>query len=165
MKRFVFFALLSANISAAAGTDHLYIGGNLLVGHNTELDAGFASIDESNDLGAGVFGGYSFAVHPNVDLGVELEYQHFGEAEFAENVSVEGNAFYINARPKFMDKGNNLYSALILGVGTLQGETNILGHQSQILSFLIKRAWRLAICLMILMFPLAIDTELLSLMA
>ncbi|MDF5485381.1 outer membrane beta-barrel protein, partial [Vibrio parahaemolyticus] len=27
----------------------------------------------------------------------------------------------------FMEKGNNLYSALILGVGTLQGETNILG--------------------------------------
>ncbi|EIA1625483.1 porin family protein [Vibrio parahaemolyticus] len=127
LKKIVLFALLSANVSAAAGTDHLYVGGNLLVGHNTELDAGFASIDESNDLGAGVFGGYSFAVHPNVDLGVELEYQHFGEAEFAENVSVEGNAFYINARPKFMEKGNNLYSAFILGVGTLQGETNILG--------------------------------------
>ncbi|WP_218925170.1 hypothetical protein [Vibrio sp. ES.051] len=56
-----------------------------------------------------------------------MEYQHFGEAEFAESVSVEGKAFYINARPIFMEKGSNLYSALILGVGSLQGETNIFG--------------------------------------
>ncbi|WP_143699670.1 hypothetical protein [Vibrio sp. ES.051] len=53
MKKFVLIALLSANASAAAGTDHLYVGGNLLLGHNTELDAGFASIDASNDLGTG----------------------------------------------------------------------------------------------------------------
>ncbi|GHY03093.1 hypothetical protein VCSRO161_3622 [Vibrio cholerae] len=126
MKKMILLALLSASASASE-VDHFYVGGNLLVGHNTELDAGFATIDDNNDLGGGVYAGYNFSVHPNVDLGVELEYQHFGEAEFAENVSVKGNAFYINARPKFIAKGNNLYSALILGVGSLKGETNVFG--------------------------------------
>lgn len=159
------FSNATSSYAAADGTEHLYVGGNLLVGHNTELDAGFASIDESNDLGAGVFVGYSFAVHSNVDLGVELEYQHFGEAEFAESVSVEGNAFYINARPKFMEKGNNLYSALILGVGTLQGETNIFGVSESDSKFSYQAGLEVGYMFMILMFPLAIDTELLSLMA
>lgn len=128
MKKLILLTLLSASASASASeADHFYVGGNLLVGHNTELDAGIATIDENNDLGGGVYAGYNFAVHPNVDFGVELEYQHFGEAEFFENASVKGNAFYINARPKFIDKGNNLYSALILGVGSLKGETNVLG--------------------------------------
>lgn len=126
MKKLILLTLLSASASASEA-DHFYVGGNLLVGHNTELDAGIATIDENNDLGGGVYAGYNFAVHPNVDFGVELEYQHFGEAEFFENASVKGNAFYINARPKFIDKGNNLYSALILGVGSLKGETNVLG--------------------------------------
>ncbi|WP_282175460.1 outer membrane protein [Vibrio diabolicus] len=126
MKKLILLALLSASASANE-VDHFYVGGNLLVGHNTELDAGIATIDESNDLGGGVYAGYNFAVHPNVDLGVELEYQHFGEAEFNEYVSVKGDAFYINARPKFIDKGNKLYSALILGVGSLKGETNVFG--------------------------------------
>ncbi|HGE5937382.1 TPA: hypothetical protein ACGGR5_003594 [Vibrio cholerae] len=81
MKKLILLALLSASASANE-VDHFYVGGNLLVGHNTELDAGIATIDESNDLGGGVYAGYNFAVHPNVDLGVELEYQHFGEAEF-----------------------------------------------------------------------------------
>ncbi|MDF5276497.1 outer membrane beta-barrel protein, partial [Vibrio parahaemolyticus] len=126
MKKLILLPLLSASASASEA-DHFYVGGNLLVGHNTELDAGIATIDENNDLGGGVYAGYNFAVHPNVDFGVELEYQHFGEAEFFENASVKGNAFYINARPKFIDKGNNLYSALILGVGSLKGETNVLG--------------------------------------
>ena len=126
----ILLALFSASASASE-VDHFYVGGNLLVGHNTELDAGFAAIDtaidKNNDLGGGVYAGYNFAVHPNVDFGVELEYQHFGKADFAENVSVKGNAFYINARPKFINKGNNLYSALILGVGSLKGETNVFG--------------------------------------
>lgn len=126
MKKMILLALFSASASAS-NVDHFYVGGNFLVGHNTELDAGFAAIDENNDLGGGVYAGYNFAVHPNVDWGVELEYQHFGEAEFAKDVSVKGNAFYINARPKFIDKGNNLYSALILGVGSLKGETNVFG--------------------------------------
>ena len=126
----ILLALFSASASASE-VDHFYVGGNLLVGHNTELDAGSATIDtavdKNNDLGGGVYAGYNFAVHPNVDFGVELEYQHFGDADFAENVSVKGNAFYINARPKFINKGNNLYSALILGVGSLKGETNVFG--------------------------------------
>ncbi len=121
MKKCLLIALLSAN--AAANTNHLYVGSDLLVGHYTDI----ASLQESNELGASAFVGYNFAINPNFDLGVELEYQHFGKAEYLENVSAEGNAFYINARPKFMDKNSNLYSALIFGVGSLESEINVLG--------------------------------------
>lgn len=126
VKKLVLLALISA-ASATASANQPYLGGNFLVAHNTELDAGIGSIDESNDLGIGLFAGYTFSVHPNIDLGAELEYQHFGEAEFARDVSVEGNAIYLNARPKFISEGNNLYSALVLGVGALKGKTKIFG--------------------------------------
>lgn len=53
-----------------------------------------------------------------------------GKADFSSDTSVEGNAVYINVRPKFIDKGNNLYSALILGVGSLDGEVNALGEST-----------------------------------
>ncbi len=114
-------ALLSA--TAAANANHVYVGGDLLVGHYTDI----ASLEENNEIGASAFVGYSFAVNPNFDFGIELEYQHFGKADFSDSVSVDGHAFYINARPKFLDKGSNLYSALILGVGSLEGDTSILG--------------------------------------
>jgi opacity protein-like surface antigen len=121
--------LFCASASASASnSDHLYIAGNFLVGHETELEVGSVSVDESNDLGASAAIGYNFSVHPNVDFGVELEYQHFGKADFSSDASVEGNAVYINVRPKFIDNGNNLYSALILGVGSLDGELNVLGE-------------------------------------
>ncbi len=121
MKKIVLIALLSA--TAAANANHVYVGGDLLVGHYTDI----ASLEENNEIGASAFVGYSFAVNPNFDFGLELEYQRFGKADFSDSVSVDGHAFYINARPKFMDKGSNLYSALVLGAGSLESEINVLG--------------------------------------
>ncbi len=125
MKKYALAVLLfSAN---ASSSDHFYITGNFFVGHKTELEVASLSIDESSDLGASAAIGYNFAAHPNVDLGVELEYQHLGKTDFTSDISVEGSALYINVRPKLIDKGNNLYSALTLGVGYLDGEINVLG--------------------------------------
>ncbi|NLS12862.1 porin family protein [Vibrio sp. SM6] len=125
MKKWIFLALLSASVSAES--EHPYVGANVLLGHNTTLDAGSIDIDENNDVGAGLYAGYEFDVHPNIDLGLEVEYQYFGKAEFAPGVSVDGQAFYVNARPKFTDADNILYSALILGIGGLKGEGHISG--------------------------------------
>lgn len=127
MKKIILLSILFS-ASSFASDNHFYTGASLLVSDNTKLKSDDGSIDESNDLGFNAFGGYSFSVSPNIDLGVELEYQHFGEAEFVDDVSVEGDAFFINARPKFIESRNNLYSALILGVGSLEGKTNIYGE-------------------------------------
>ncbi|MDN3702465.1 porin family protein [Vibrio artabrorum] len=130
MKKLVVLALLSASVSAA-DRDQFYAGGNVFLVNNTKLGSGSASIDENNDLGGGVFIGYNLPIHPSVDFGLELEYQRFGNAEFTNNnARVQGDAFYINARPKFIDEGNNLYSALILGVGSMNGETTVSGQSA-----------------------------------
>ncbi|MGF1746046.1 outer membrane beta-barrel protein [Vibrio minamisatsumaniensis] len=122
MKKLVVLALLSASVSAA-DRDQFYAGGNVFLVNNTKL--GSASIDENNDLGGGVFIGYNLPIHPSVDFGLELEYQRLGNAEDSDgpdSFKLKGDAFYINARPKFINEGNNLYSALILGVGSVNSE-------------------------------------------
>ncbi len=122
MKKLVLIALLSANASAA-NTNHLYVGGDVIVGNYTKVNTDtFSSNYEKNNVGAGAFLGYNFAVNPNFDFGVELEYQRIGKAELIDTVSGDKvltdnlDTYYINVRPKFIDQGNSLYSALILGV-------------------------------------------------
>ncbi len=122
MKKFILLALLSVD-ATAANTDHLYVGGDLIVGNYTKVNSELVlSNYERNNVGAGAFLGYNFAVNPNFDFGVELEYQRIGRVEFVSTLSGEpvrtddADVYYINARPKFIDQGNNLYSALILGI-------------------------------------------------
>lgn len=124
MKKLLLISLLFSNCAFAG--DNFYAGADLALGNQTQLKES-ASIDESNDLGFNVYGGYSFTMTPNVDLGVELEYQNFGQAEFVKGVSVDGDAYYVNFRPKFTAPNNNLYSAFIFGAGTMNGEAKIPG--------------------------------------
>ncbi|MGF1687000.1 porin family protein [Photobacterium japonica] len=128
MKKLLLVSLLFSNCAFAG--DHFYGGADLALGNKTELkEAG--SIDETNDLGFNVYGGYSFTMAPSVDLGLELEYQNFGQAKFsgsAEGLSVDGDAYYVNFRPKFTAPDNNLYSAFIFGAGTMNGEAKVLGQ-------------------------------------
>lgn len=121
--------LLLFNTSAFAG-DYFYGGASLAFNNSIGLEYEDVHIDENNDPGFSVFGGYSFLITPTIELGVELEYQDFGKAEFAKNVSAEGDAYFINARPKFIEANNNLYSAFILGIGSLSGKTKVNGTSS-----------------------------------
>ncbi|MEZ9565862.1 outer membrane protein [Vibrio artabrorum] len=126
MKKLVVLALLSASVSAA-DRDQFYAGGNVFLANNT--DSGSVSSDENNHLNGGVFIGYNLPIHPSVDFGLELEYQHFGNAEYfdgTDSFKLKGDAFYINARPKFINEDTNLYSALILGVGSVNSEATLL---------------------------------------
>lgn len=129
MKKILILSLLVSPYSMA--NNHFYIGTNALVGHNTELKSGSNSIDDSNNPGFSAFGGYNIAVHPRVDLGVELEYQHFGKATFENNTDTKGDAYYINVRPKFIEPNNNLYSAFILGIGALNLDPKGLNSESK----------------------------------
>ncbi len=116
--------LLSSSVFA---DDHFYVGGAFSIANQTELQSSGTTIDENSDLGINLVGGYNFAVHKHIDLGVELEYQYLGETEFTDAASFDGNALYVNVRPKFYESGNNLYSALILGGGILSGEAKLSG--------------------------------------
>lgn len=102
----------------------VYLGAGLSFYNNTELEYKGSSIDESadfGDFGYNLLAGYEFNTHKVVKLGVELEYRHFGEVNYAGQLDVKGDAFFINARPKFIVSYDyaDLYVSLIAGLGTV----------------------------------------------
>ncbi|MGF1724239.1 outer membrane protein [Photobacterium nomapromontoriensis] len=103
--------------------DNIYIGADAAISNTTKLEYKDLSIDETNDLGANLFAGYNFDINSSFNLGIEAEYRKFGETSYSDGIKGDGQAFYINARPKFIDNGNNLYSAFILGIGHLSVDT------------------------------------------
>lgn len=125
MKR-LFVALLLFSCHSFAD-NYFYAGTNLSVYDDTELKYNDLKVDENNAFGLSGFVGYGLEISTGMELGLEVEYQHFGKAEFAQDVSMDGEAYYFNLRPKWVEPGNNLYSALILGVGGIKAQTNIYG--------------------------------------
>ena len=129
MKRYFLLMLISSTAAAMDNKNHPYLGINAFAGYNTKLDITPTAVNETAILAGGAFVGYNFALNPNLDLGIELEYQHFGETEFthatnaAQSGTVDGNAVFVNIRPKLIEFDNNLYSAFILGAGKMQ--TNV----------------------------------------
>ncbi|WP_407333304.1 porin family protein [Enterovibrio sp. 27052020O] len=113
----------------AFAENNFYAGVSASVFNDTELKYSGMKVDKNSDVGVNAFTGYSFSISPGMDLGVEVEYQHFGKAKFSRTESVEGEAFYVNVRPKFVELGNNLYSALIFGVGSMSSEITIGGQK------------------------------------
>lgn len=127
MKKLVLAALLFSSPSLA--DNHFYAGAGLSLFNNTSLEVSGLSVDESADPGVNLLAGYSVAVSSGLELGIELEYQHLGKTSFGQNLSVESNAYYVNLRPKFVEAGNPLYSALIFGVGSMNSELTLLGKK------------------------------------
>jgi len=128
LKKWLLIGLLVVGVSTqSSASEGVYLGGDLLIGNDTELDDGSGSIKEGNELGASIYTGYSFYLNESVDLGLELEYQRLGKAEASSGASVEGDAVYINARPKFTEDGTSLYSAVLFGAGVLRGEADYNG--------------------------------------
>nr|WP_232281726.1 outer membrane beta-barrel protein [Vibrio furnissii] len=128
-------AMLSISSAAIAQTEDtprtkeksngtIYVGAGLGVYNNAEIEYGSLSTNETGDFGDfgyNLLAGYEFNTHKVVKLGVELEYRHFGEVNFADQLDVEGDAFFINVRPKFIVSYDHadLYVALIAGLGTI----------------------------------------------
>ncbi|KII79815.1 outer membrane beta-barrel protein [Vibrio renipiscarius] len=128
MKKILPFLLLFS--SSVFADDYFYGGASLSFNDKTSLKYEGVTIDENNDLGFNVFAGYSFLVSETVDLGFELEYQNFGKSDFGSGQSVEGDAYFFNARPKFIEANNNIYSAFILGVGSMSGKVKAGGQSA-----------------------------------
>ncbi|MDD1796249.1 porin family protein [Enterovibrio makurazakiensis] len=120
MKKLLVALLLFSTHSFA--NNHFYAGTSVFLYSDTELKLSGNTSDKNSDIGASAFGGYSFAMSPGLELGIEVEYVKYGKAKFTDTYHVESDAVYINAKPKFIEVGNNLYSALILGVGSMSAE-------------------------------------------
>ncbi|OEE89195.1 hypothetical protein A1OQ_12120 [Enterovibrio norvegicus FF-162] len=106
----------------AFAENNFYAGVSASVFNDTELKLSGMSADKNSDIGASASAGYSFAMSSGLELGIEVEYVKYGKAKFTDTYHVENEAVYINAKPKFIEVGNNLYSALILGVGSMSSE-------------------------------------------
>ncbi|WP_028021538.1 porin family protein [Enterovibrio calviensis] len=126
MKKLLIALLLFSTPSFA--DDHFYAGGGVSIFNDTELKLSGNSASKNSDIGANALAGYSFTMSSGFELGVEVEYVHYGKAKFTDTYHVESEAVYINAKPKFIEVGNSLYSALILGVGSMSSEINIDGQ-------------------------------------
>lgn len=128
MKKLCLALLLFSTQSVA---NNFYGGANLAVFNETELDVSGLSVDEKSDLGIGGFVGYSVSLSPHLKLGFEVEYQRLGKTEFGSVLTVESDAYYFNLRPKWVEEGNNLYSALILGIGSMESELSLFGMSAK----------------------------------
>ncbi|MBE1277797.1 outer membrane beta-barrel protein [Enterovibrio baiacu] len=126
MKKSLIALLLFSTHSYA--DNHFYAGGNLSIFNDMELKYSGMSADKNSDMGGSAFAGYSFTVSPGLELGLEVEYLYFGKTDFTSSSHVDADAYYINAKPKFVEEGNNLYSALILGVGSMSSEISVSGQ-------------------------------------
>ncbi|MDN3681799.1 outer membrane beta-barrel protein [Vibrio tapetis subsp. quintayensis] len=120
--------ILSSASSYANVNDHVqksdnqfYIGADLSMANQVELEVGTASAKESSDLGYNLVAGYEFDTHQVVKTSIEAEYRTFGEIDNTGSFSSDGDAFFINAKTKLFvlyDFGN-IYLAPMAGVGKI----------------------------------------------
>lgn len=108
--------------------DQFYLGADLTFANNVNVSEGGDSADQTSDVGFNFAAGYEFNTHTLVKTGVEAEYRFFGDADFSDVSNVDGDAFFINLKPKLFvlyDFGN-LYFAPMVGVGhiSIDGKTN-----------------------------------------
>lgn len=111
---------------------HFYAGVDVGFYNETELEYRGSAIEDSSDLSDfsyNLVGGYEFNTHDVVKLGLEAEYRKIGKVNYSDVMDVEGQAFFINIKPKFIVKGDvlDLYVSLLAGVGSMDMEAKAFG--------------------------------------
>jgi len=109
-----------------------YIGTDIGLHNETESEYLGRSIEDSSDLSDlsyNLVGGFEFNTHDVVKLGLEAEYRKLGKVTYNEIMDIEGQAFFINVKPKFIVEGDvlDLYVCLLAGVGSMDMEVKALG--------------------------------------
>ncbi|MGF1802415.1 porin family protein [Vibrio gigantis] len=110
----------------------IYIGADIGLYNETESEYLGHSIEDSSDLSDlsyNLVGGYEFDTHDVVKLGLEAEYRKLGRVTYNEIMDIEGLAFFVNIKPKFIVEGDvlDLYVSLLAGVGSMDMEVKALG--------------------------------------
>ncbi|MGI9887983.1 outer membrane beta-barrel protein [Vibrio chagasii] len=109
-----------------------YVGADIGLYNETESEYLGRSIEDSSDLSDlsyNLVGGYEFNTHDVVKLGLEAEYRKLGKVSYSDSMDIEGQAFFVNVKPKFIVKGDalDLYVSLLAGVGSMDMDVKMLG--------------------------------------
>lgn len=125
-------ALASENENSPREHGHFYAGVDIGFYNETELEDRGSAIEDSSDLSDlsyNLVGGYEFNTHDVVKLGLEAEYRQIGKVNFNDVMDIEGQAYFVNIKPKFIVKGDviDLYVSLLAGVGSMDMEVRALG--------------------------------------
>ncbi|MFA0609024.1 outer membrane beta-barrel protein [Vibrio sp. 10N.222.49.B4] len=124
------YTLANETDTAAKELGHFYAGVDVGFYNETKLEYRGMKIEDSSDLADlsyNLVGGYEFNTHDVVKLGLEAEYRKIGKVNFAQMVDIEGQAFFVNVKPKFIVKGDvlDLYVSLLAGVGSMDMDMKI----------------------------------------
>ncbi|WP_333913546.1 porin family protein [Vibrio coralliirubri] len=119
-------ALASENENSPREHGHFYAGVDIGFYNETELE--YRGSDLS-DFSYNLVGGYEFNTHDVVKLGLEAEYRKIGKVNYNDLMDIEGQAFFVNIKPKFIVKGDvlDLYVSLLAGVGSMDMEAKAFG--------------------------------------
>ena len=125
-------AFASDNENSSRENGHFYAGVDVGFYNETELEYRGSAIEDSSDLSDfsyNLVGGYEFNTHDVVKLGLEAEYRKIGKVNYSDVMDVEGQAFFVNIKPKFIVKGDvlDLYVSLLAGVGSMDMEAKAFG--------------------------------------
>ena len=125
-------AIASENENSPKEHGHFYAGVDIGFYNETELEYRGSAIEDSSDLSDlsyNLVGGYEFNTHDVVKLGLEAEYRQIGKVNFSDVMDIEGQAFFVNIKPKFIVKGDvvDLYVSLLAGVGSMDMEAKAFG--------------------------------------
>lgn len=113
----------SGIVSANTG---LYIGADIALSNETELEDNGISITGDNDPGYNFVVGYDLQTHDSVKIGFEGEYRTFGDVSYYNVVTIDGDGIFLNAKPKLYAQGSNVYFAGLFGVGQMEFESATL---------------------------------------
>ncbi|UPR48838.1 porin family protein [Vibrio cyclitrophicus] len=125
-------ALASENENSPRDHGHFYAGVDIGFYNETELEYSGSAIEDSSDLSDfsyNLVGGYEFNTHDVVKLGLEAEYRKIGKVSYNDLMDIEGQAFFVNIKPKFIVQGDvlDLYVSLLAGVGSMDIEAKAFG--------------------------------------
>lgn len=133
------FSILAMNSYALASDKEnskelgqFYVGADIGLYNETESEYLGRSIEDSSDLSDlsyNLVGGYEFNTHDVVKLGLEAEYRKIGKVSYSDSMDIEGQAFFVNVKPKFIVKGDalDLYVSLLAGVGSMDMDVKMSG--------------------------------------
>ncbi|MBT9239362.1 porin family protein [Vibrio splendidus] len=124
--------LASENENSPREHGHFYAGVDIGFYNETELEYNGSAIEDSSDLSDfsyNLVGGYEFNTHDVVKLGLEAEYRKVGKVSYSDLMDIEGQAFFVNIKPKFIVQGDvlDLYVSLLAGVGSMDMEAKAFG--------------------------------------
>ncbi len=126
------YTLASNNETYSRDLGNFYAGIDAGFYNETELEYRGSAIEDSSDLSDfsyNLVGGYEFNTHDAVKLGLEAEYRKIGKVNYSDVMDVEGQAFFVNIKPKFIVKGDvlDLYVSLLAGIGSMDMEAKAFG--------------------------------------